>query len=304
MLRFMFLCGIVLASLTLMWGLVDAATSTDYAPTLSDEFNDAATLANWQSLATNSTTAITIDIDSSTPGHLVMVPSNIRHTGQPNNNGWYANGRGPYLYKEVSGDFIVTSYIIASNVQDAGGAPTGDYNSAGYVLRDPASVSGSENWIMFNHGYQTAASGGLATEGKTTVNSSSVLTLTATGGVNSGQLTVCRIGDHYYMYKLMDGMADWELDHAMVRPDLPDTLQVGLVVNGWTQPDLYAAFDYVRFYTGTIEQSADCINQLTVPTEVGMRRSSAEVRSATYLPLLAALAACTPSLLWIASRNR
>ena len=255
--------------------LVFGAVSAEFSFLLSDEFNNASTLSDWTALASNDTTATTIDIDTSEADKLVIVPAVF------NQNGWFASSIGPYLYKEVTGDFIVTSHIIAGNVNDHDTPPTGSYNSAGFVIRDPASTmpQSPQNWIMYNVGaqvYDDTAGHTLATEAKTTVNSSSVLTLrpTASATSNAGQLALCRSGSTFYAFKWMDDEAGWTLEEAMSRPDLPETLQVGTVVNGWTSANLRAQFDYVRVYTGTVGSSAECLTQLTAPTSVSVVASS------------------------------
>lgn len=180
-----------------------------------------------------------------------MSPTAFHH------NGWYASSIGSYVYKLIEGDFISTSHVIAGNVNDHLAPPTGEYNSAGFVVRDPAShdPNAPQNWLMYNHGaqvYNNAAGHNLAIEAKNTINSTSVLALrpTASNQSNSGQLTVCRSGETFYLFKWMDDEADWLLEETIVRPDFPTTLQVGLVGNAWTGSNLRAQFDYMRIYTG------------------------------------------------------
>ena len=275
-----------------------AVVSADFSPTHSDEFEDAATLSNWTALGSNATTASTIDIDTSEDGKLVIVPTVLNH------NGWYNSSIGPYLYKEVTGDFIVTSHIIAGNVADHNAPPTGTYNSAGFIVRDPASTTPQmQNWIMYNLGaqvYDNEAEHSLATEAKTTINSTSVLTLrpTASATSNAGQLTLCRSGSTFYAFKWMDDEAGWLLEETLVRPDLPATLQVGTVVNGWTNATLRAQFDYVRVYTGTVESSADCLAQITTPTSVGMLENSAEASGVEIWHISALILGVSLIALW------
>ena len=277
--------------------------SAEFSVTLSDEFNDATSFSDWTLGPAPAETWLTMDIDTSSPGRLVMVPSNINHNLQTSNNGWYAGSRGPYLYKMISGDFIATAYITSGNVADHSAPPTGSYNSSGFVARDPASGAGSENWVMYNHGAQVFDSGAghrLATEAKTTVNSTSVLTLRPTGSAttNAGRLTLCRSGDIFHMFKWMEDESGWTLEESASRPDMPDTLQVGLVVNGWTNPNLYAEFDYVRIYTGTVANSAECLEQMSAPLSVSVVGNSAESRTNPIFALTIFSALMIVIILW------
>ena len=230
---------------------------------LSDEFDDPATLSNW--LEGPSTAYDLLDIDTANPGQLTFVPTIFA------NNAWYAGYQAPFRYKLVSGDFSVVTYVNAGNrfEPDPGSVPaTGQFNSAGFVARDPASdePGGSENYVMFNLGFQIDE---LSTEAKTTINSTSVLTLTSSNGSHQGRLLMCRIGATFYTYHHLDNEADWVLMETMQRDDLPETLQVGLVVNAWDETpansSLYAQFDYVRFAAQTPAIPSECTAFIDAP---------------------------------------
>ena len=230
---------------------------------LSDEFDDPATLSNW--LEGPSTAYDLLDIDASNPGQLTFVPTIFA------NNAWYADYQAPLRYKLVTGDFAVVSYVSAGNrfEADPGSVPaTGQFNSAGFLARDPASDApgGSENYIMLNLGFQI---NDLSTEAKTTINSSSVLTLTSANGAHRGRLLLCRLDDTFYLYRHLDNESDWLLLETMVRADLPETLQVGLVVNAWDETpansSLYAQFDYVRFAAQAPSSPSECTTLIDAP---------------------------------------
>ena len=249
------------------------------APPLSDDFNNAATLSDWSEGPVS--TYDLMDINTSQSGQLVIVPTNLLH------NAWYAGNYGPYRYKLVSGDFIATTYVTAGNVNNHSAPPTGSYNAAGFVIRDPSSGAGDEDWVMFNLGNQAA---GLATEAKTTIDSTSVLTLTA-AATNAGRLSVCRSGDTFYMYRWLDGESGWSTQEVIIRPDLPTTMQVGPIAHGWTNADLYAQFDYVHIITGSFGTSAACANMLgIVPTAVTVSSTSTTPNSHPTLIVAVVLA--------------
>lgn len=227
---------------------------------LSDEFDDATTLGNWQEGP--STLYDVLDIDTSMADHMVFVP-----TTSPM-NGWFGNYVGPFRYKEVAGDFVAVMDVTAGNVSDPSLPPTGQYNSAGFLARDPASSDGNQNYVMFNIGFQDVE---LATEGKITINSSSILTLTSSLGSYSGLLTLCRVGNTFHLLRNLDNESDWT-ETERIDPagyTFPNTLQVGPIVNGWLDSDLYAQFDYIRFADGPPTSLSDCIamaNELVWPS--------------------------------------
>jgi hypothetical protein len=150
---------------------------------------------------------------------------------------------GPMLYKEVEGDFLIETRVATRSASAAGEAPRAHYNSAGLIVRDPASAAGRQNWVVVNVGRQDPQTG---TEVKTTVNSRSHLELQPGG--HTGQLRLARIGGTVYGLRKLDGESKWTLIKSFERKDLPARVQVGLMCNGWTnESDLVAEFDYVRF---------------------------------------------------------
>ena len=143
--------------------------------------------------------------------------------------------------------------------------PTGDYHTAGIVARDPASVTGSENWIMYNTGHQNDQGATTGTEGKTTVNSVSTLTINQAN--HSGLLRLCRVGDEFYLLKNLDDESTWTQEHHYTRADLPNALQVGLITNAWPPGaagearNMQGRFDHFR--VGTATSLADCTAAIT-----------------------------------------
>ncbi len=206
-----------------------------------DEFNDASSLSDWSLRHQVEGTAqqySTLDINTSRAGYLVLIPS-VR-------SGWFAAGRAPLVYKEITGNFAVQTYVVARSLGSASVAPASEFNSAGLLARNPAGATGPENYIMVNLGRQdTRIPGSVGSEAKTTVNSNSTLTLDAAGF--EGDILLCRVGNEMIAYRRLAADPDWvELDRY-TRADLPATLQVGLVVNAFQTPiDIRAEFDYIR----------------------------------------------------------
>ena len=243
----------------------DAATSvggTGGSPagctSLSDDFEDASSMSCWQRRHQVEGTFAqyeVIDIDQTVPGNLTITPTA---------SGWYGEDAGVLVYKELTGDFVVEVDVLANNEQSPASAPVDPYHSAGLLVRDPASAPGAQNWLMYNVGYQDTFVG---TEGKTTVNSVSVLTLSS--GEHQGRLRICRVGTDYRMYHWYPGESAWTEDHVYPRTDLPATLQVGLIMNAWPPAaqgvarNVRGEFADITF--GAVTATADCTAEITTP---------------------------------------
>lgn len=226
----------------------DGGEVAGLTPFIADEFDDATTLGQWTLLHQQQQVPARhslLDIDQTRAGHLVIEPTA--------NNGWFEDDKGPLLFQLVTGDFVARTYVRAANRNSPSNPPTAQFNSTGFVARDPASVvGGSENWLMYNVGYQDTFGG---SEGKTTVNSASTLFIIA--GATEGELILCRRGSTFRMIRRLAGEPALNETNVFNRPDLPQTLQLGLIANGYTaNPDLRAEFDWVRI--AVPQSDADC----------------------------------------------
>jgi hypothetical protein len=222
---------------------------------LSDEFDSAATISDWTLLhvATGAPARHSVlDIATTTPGSLTMVPTA--------DNGWFEDDKGPFLFKSVTGDFVARTRVVAGRSGDPSQPPTQQFNSAGLLARNPASrEGGGEDWLMYNVGFQD---GRVGSEGKTTVDSGS--TLFIVDGDHRAELVLCRVGSTFVMFRQNEGTTNLEETNRFDRADLPGTLQVGLIANGYgATPDLTATFEWVRFAVPSSE--ADC----TAPIPAG-----------------------------------
>lgn len=175
-----------------------------------------------------------LDVNQTLPGQLVMDP-----TRTP---GWFGDADAPLVFKLLTGNFAIHTFVTTSSRTNPGTPPGSNYNSAGLMARNPAGAVGPENHIMVNVGTQNSSTG---SETKTTVDSSSELFLDA--GSHSGELILCRIGDDFAAFRRLEGESSWTRTYTFARPDLPETLQVGMVVNAFGSPaDLRAAFEFIR----------------------------------------------------------
>ena len=220
------------------------SSSPSHADDLSDDFDEKSSLQQWTVLKSSSNENLHQDLSlgSSREGWLTIRPRA--------NHAWYNDGMGPMLYKMVEGDFMVETNVVTHRPGSRNQAPNAHYNSAGLIVRDPASSYGQQNWVVVNVGRQDPFTG---SEIKTTVNSRSHLELQP--GNHSGKVRLARIGSTIYGLRKLNGESEWTLIRTFDRNDLPSRVQVGLMCNGWTgNADLVAEYDYVRF---SVPESAD-----------------------------------------------
>ena len=98
---------------------------------LNDEFNNSNTLSNWininQEEGWNITQLESYNIDDSSAGNFFV---------KPITESWYEEYRGAYLYKYISGDFILTTEVTATG-RDGVSLPSSTFSLAGLMIREP-----------------------------------------------------------------------------------------------------------------------------------------------------------------------
>jgi hypothetical protein len=238
-----------------------AAASDDLAP-LSDEFNDASTLSQWRQVylveGWDANQLELQDINTTRAGRMVMMPFTST---------WFNDYRGVLTFKEVQGDFIVTADVEAAR-RSGSGAPSSAFSLAGLMIRAPRQITpatwhpGGENYVFLSLGAADRPPT-FQFEVKTTVNSVSTLTID-NNGVSRAVIQVARIGPYVIALKNVAGV--WSVHRRYYRPDFPSIMQVGMttytdyptcsgiapfvhnstVIHGGN-PDIIAAYDYVRF---------------------------------------------------------
>lgn len=224
---------------------------------LSDEFDDAATSGDWQRIneveGWNADQLEVYDIDATQAGRLVMQPYSVS---------WYQNYRGPLTFKEVTGDFVITTEMHISDRDDIGGSDDdlipgdGDYSLGGIMIRTPRDISSPADWspgsmaddgtnngenYVFLSGGFAAGANQFSLEVKTTRNSDSQLEVTGLGqDANIIRVQTARIGDAVIVNYQIPG-EEWVQHRRYSRPDMPETLQVGFVT--YTDWDKVNDFD-------------------------------------------------------------
>jgi hypothetical protein len=264
-------------------------TPIDPLAELSDEFDDPSTLADWQEVwqveGWDTSQLEVLDLGQLEPGALTMIP---RTTA------WYDDWRGPLLFKEVTGDVVVTTEVVVTN-RAGTGIPQSKHSIAGLMLRRhrdeepyPYQVD-QEDWVMLALGRPELEIWAL--EAKSTLDG--LPTIELEDFQDEGVLRLARVGDVMLsLYKPPGG--EWAvMDQRSVRPDLPETLQVGLITATDSEtavqslaadhnhgddlggtPDLHARFEYAHFATPVLPQELQGLD-LSDETQV----SDAEILS-------------------------
>lgn len=254
--------SIVPAAALLLLALASPAVAADDLTPLSDEFNDASTLSQWQRVYAvegwNADQLEKQDINSTRAGRMFMMPFTST---------WYNDYRGELTFKNVTGDFIATADVEVTS-RSGSGAPRSNYSLAGIMIRAPRNITpqtwrpGGENYVFLSLGAANAP-GTFQFEVKTTVNSVSTLPIISAPG-NRAVIRIARIGPHIITLRNTDGT--WVVHRRFNRADFPQTMQVGMTVytdfatcstfaplvhNSMVirigNPDLLAYFDYFRF---------------------------------------------------------
>ena len=206
----------------------DIAPFNDDLAVLSDEFNDAATLASYQRVNSvegwNADKLEARDINTSRTGRMTMLP----RTG-----GWFNDYIGELSFKPVSGDFVVTTEVIPRN-RAGTAAPSGEYSLAGLMMRTPTThTTGATGWPLGQQNYVFLSTGAANNPGtyqfevKSTRNSASTLTISSAPTAQT-ELQIARLGGAVITLR-RDSGGQWLVHRRFARSDFPSNVQVGLV---------------------------------------------------------------------------
>lgn len=257
--------------LTLLFALViPVAAQEDDLTALSDEFESTASLENWQQYHAVEGWPDMIKVLEVEDGLLRL---------EPYTSGWYADYHAPFMFQEVTGDFVVTTRLKASG--QTSDLPTEQWSLTGLMARAPRDITAEtweangENWVFITTGIADRLNRPVF-ETKTTVNSDSRLRL---HNARSGwlELRLARIGANFILLYRYEGEAEWVIQERFYREDMPETLQVGLVAyTDWLTadhldpetfnttlitdgtPDLVVEVDYIRF--APVNAPAEVVN--------------------------------------------
>lgn len=207
-----------------------------------------------------------IDFDGSKHEEFIIDESGkIAITPAGSGIGWFSDSKGTFLYKNVSGNFMIETEVEVKRINEEAGEPKAQFSSGGLLIRNPQSKKGKEQWLMYNLGFQNSFFG---REIKVTRDSNglrwdptyflgykslSTLFLLRAKGQRTAKLRIARVKDEVRCYyydqghwieetptedmELMGNGAQYPVanfNHSVFRPNamaLPDSLQVGIVAN-------------------------------------------------------------------------
>ncbi|MEM6415507.1 MAG: hypothetical protein AAF720_12720 [Pseudomonadota bacterium] len=236
---------------------------------LSDDFSDPERLSEWQRIHAQegwSNKLKRIDVNQTAKGALFMEP----HTSV-----WFYDYVAPFLFKAVDGDFMVTTRVRVKGTDTD--YPESIYSLAGLMLRAPrkdAPYRDNRNWAKDRETYVFAVTGTTEVSGQPILETKSTIRsyplvkhykLKKKGWLD---IRLVRTGKTVLvLYRYPSGR--WVLHERFYRPDLPTSVQVGLMAYSdfatirekhWYMPweynvrtitdgkaDLQAEFDYVDF---------------------------------------------------------
>jgi hypothetical protein len=204
---------------------------------LSDEFEGVSLDPSWQHYQNQYYTA---SVDN---GQLSM---DIDGANCNNNCAWYHAQSAGFIYKLVSGNFEV---VCIARSEEASGSNIGDdiandTQLGGLLARNGLSVS--QNYVFNVIGTRFDVP---SIETKSTSNNNSGTIEHFGVSSTEAELRMIREGSVFTMYSRDLGATEWTQRSTFSRPDLPDTLQVGVIAYAFESypEDLVVKFDYVRF---------------------------------------------------------
>lgn len=162
---------------------------------------------------------------------------------------WWKESNAGFIYKTVTGNFDVVTAVFTKQKSNPSLDIDNDTQLAGLMARDPASTSsGNENYVFNVTGVRFDTP---SIELKSTSNNTSTInayTDNMTTGTNA-ELRIVRENATFRMYSRPIGSTTWTLRNTYNRPDLPTTLQVGVIAYTFESfpGKLSARFDYIRY---------------------------------------------------------
>jgi len=193
---------------------------------LSDEFNDEKTIGNWEKFSKTEKWPDRIEkleIGKEVKGNLNFVPLF---------GGWWEGFHGSYIYKEVTGDFLVITKVKVKGKKTS--LPTVSWNRGGILIRTPGDIkiipeNRKENFVHIMTGVNGQKNFVIYT-GSTKENSYQWKDYPEAEQKESiyVELGILRIKDVVITFSKKENSQEWKINSRFFRGDLPQTLQVGL----------------------------------------------------------------------------
>ncbi len=226
----------------------------DDIPGMNDEFDVPETLADWKNAATEESEPSRIeamDIDKTEHGGLYF---------RPTEGIWWRGFHGVFLHKTIDGDFVVTTRVkVTGRDKVFPDYRKNNWQIAGIMLRKPIDVSMPaasrvENWVFNTFGAGIMEKY-LFDVGETRDNKYTCFPFFARRS-EWVELRSVRFGKYLIAMKKYEG-GKWDVLVKLERPDLPSTLQVGMMANssGYQYPfsELAKAYDYAAYDSRIVE---------------------------------------------------
>jgi hypothetical protein len=187
---------------------------------------------------------------------------------RPTSSGWFEDMQAGHLYREIDGNFIVTTRLRVEGTKQA--LPQRSFSLAGLFVRVPRPgltaanwQPGKENWMFFSLGTAFPA-GTPQFEVKTTYNSLSTLFISDAAAAYAPSakwvdLRIARQGELFTLLQRVEGQAEFTLVEQFIRPDLPARLNVGITAYAdWdSAAPIYP--DFKRYNTQAPAMNADLV---------------------------------------------
>lgn len=258
--------------------------SMDPLSIFDDEFDTAPTLDDWLRLYQTENW-------SEDPLNVYQIGETGVLSMEPSTTTWWQNFIGPLVYKEVAGDFVVTTRVALSGDFDT--QPYAYYTLAGLLVRQAQAagydaqsdfVPGQQNYFSLLMGFTTPGNGPRVLSNHTVSSVSTNPTVGISG--YSAELRVARLGD-ILVALLREPGGEWQVVRTVSWPGMPETMQVGLAAVGDyiglnsgsmgvfehndtavnVNASLQADFEFVRFRTPIVPEMLEGvdISQLSDP---------------------------------------
>ncbi len=97
-----------------------------------------------------------IDNDRSKHKEYLIKDSKLEIIPDGKGMGWFSDSRGSFLYKEITGNFLLETEVEILKIDGTNGLPEAQFSSAGLLIRDSSETQGQARWMMYNIGYQNS----------------------------------------------------------------------------------------------------------------------------------------------------
>lgn len=245
---------------------------TEAQTIIKDDFSSSKSLSNWTSL----------EIEGWESKIRKLTVENDQLVIEPTSSGWFEDNFAGYFYQEYNGNFELSTKVKVEGTTD--NLPQTAFSLAGLFVRVPRELKasqwerGKENWMFFSIGSATEP-GKSQFEIKSTYNSQSTLKIYP-AKEKWVELKIVRVSEVFtLLYKFED--EEWVLLDQFIRPDLPETLQLGVTAyadwpsvaevypnyeeyntNGTPEDhgDLVAYFDYIEITPTPVKKELPIAN--------------------------------------------